>query len=160
MITFTEDFMGITMSYGGRDGYKGYSGIVGATHQIQVYNTSNKRNINKQSSASYDQDIVPTSVTYGRDPDIVTIEGPLCHLSVGSGNFGMSSVNDLLSTTTAHRVNTLFNTFVPCCKLLAASDNDPSIDGNTFIVDTFKIKRNIQKRSIVMFELIIRRWYE
>lgn len=155
MITFTETFLGITMEYQpGKVGWKGYKGIAGATHQIKVYNISNKRNAYREGQTSYEQSVAPTSNLYGREPDVVTIEGPLCYID-SSG----TSVSNLLTTTSQHPVNTLYNVFIPCCVVSASSSTSPDINGN-WIVETFKIKRNAQKRGILMFELILYKWYE
>ena len=154
MITFTETFLGITMSHQGKVGWKGYSKIAGAVHQIKVYNISNKRIAYREGQSSYEQTTTPSSVLYGKEPDVITIEGPLCYIDPS-----MTSVNNLLSTTSQHPVNTLYNVFIPCCVLYAESTTSPDVHDKYWIVDTFNIKRSMQKRGIIIFELVLLRWY-
>ena len=155
MITFTETFLSITMeALPGKIGYKGFGHATGATHQLKVYNISNKRNVYREGQASYSQTTTPTSELIGREPDIITIDGPLCYLdSTGT------MVSNYLGSISNHNVNTLYNAFIPCSILAATSTVSPDVSGKNWIVSTFKIKRNTQKRSIVMFELVLYRWY-
>ena len=148
-ITFTERFLSITMTYEGKSGYKGYQGESGDTHTIKVYTISETKQIKKQGIASYSQDAVPMSNLLGKQPDILKIEGKLCMVS---------EVNEYLATLTHRPVNALYNAFLPCSIVTASSTVAPEANGN-WMVDMFKIKRNLQKRDIVAFELILYRWY-
>lgn len=141
------------MSYQGKVGYKGFKGASGATHQLKVYNISNKRNAYREGQASYNQTTTPTSELMGKEPDVITIEGPLCYIDPTG-----VTVSNYLGTISNHNVNTLYNAFIPCSILAATSTVSPDINGN-WIVYTFKIKRNTQKRSIVTFELVLYKWY-
>lgn len=156
MITFTETFLGITMNYKTQHGYKGYKGIPGATHTINVYNISNKRTAYREGMASYEQTVIPTSQLYGREPDVLTIDGPLCNLTANP-----NAVDELLAPLEGkHPVNTLYNVFIPCCILQATTSTCPDIrSGSYWIVNTFKIKRNAQKRGMIYFELNLYKWY-
>jgi len=151
MIVLSEMFLGITMSYDGKDGYKGYNMYSGSSHTIEIYNISNKHNVFKDSYSSYDQTVVPVSIIHGRDPDMVTIEGRLCYAD---------EFATYLSGITSHNVNTLMNVFLPCSLVDTRSTCHPDINNCFWLVDSFKIKRNIQKRNIIAFELILCRWYD
>lgn len=158
-LTFTERFLSITMEYDSKVGYKGYKGADGASHQIEVYTISDKKIIEKQGISSYNQYVAPQSITHGKQPEVITVEGPLCYVGSGGTFQSCGNVTTLLNGIgAAHPVNELYNVFIPCC-ILTASSTDGSLSGS-WIVNTFKIKRNMQKRNLVLFELTLYKWYK
>lgn len=152
MITFVEEFLHITMTYQGKVGYKGFDRTTGNTHHINMYNISDKRNISKRGISSYSQTVTPITIIDGKNPDTITLEGPLCHID---------GFQEFLGNIGDRKLNTLYNVFLPCSILTATSTTCPDISGKKWMVDTFKIKRNSsQKRPIIVFELILLRWYD
>jgi hypothetical protein len=150
MAVITEQFLNITMSYGGQTGNKGYAVKSGSTINVGIYQTTNNRSINQQVTSSYSQTTVPIIVNYGRKADVANISGKLCNFD---------DFTTFLSGITTHNRNTLYNTFLPCTIVNISGDDVPDLAGN-WMVDTFKIKRNIQKRDIIEFELGLVKWYE
>lgn len=148
-VTLTERFLKITMNYHGESGHKGYQSEGGNTHTIHVYNITETRQIKKIGVSSYSQTTTPISTITGKQPDVVKIEGKLCMVK---------DVTTYLAGISGRACNTLFNVFLPCSILTGSSSECPEINGE-WIVDTFKIKRNLQKRDIVAFELILYKWY-
>lgn len=139
------------MTHLNKSGNKGFGGTTGATHTIYVYNITETKQIKKQGISSYSQTVIPQTILQGRQPDTIKIEGKLCKVS---------EVTQYLNALSGYRsVNTLYNVFLPCSILIGSSTNCPEINGN-WIVDTFKIKRNLQKRDLVLFELVLNKWYE
>ena len=151
MITFAERFLSITMSYEGKSGYKGYQGETGATQTIKVYTITETKQIKKQGVSAYGQSAIPTSNILGKQPDIVKIEGKLCTVD---------EIDTYLANLAPYRtVNTIYNAFLPCSILYATSSNCPEVAGQYWLVDMFKIKRNLQKREHILFELVLYKWY-
>ena len=150
-ITLTEQFLNITMNYGGLSGNKGYDVINGASHTIYIYSITDTRQIVTQGISSYSQTVAPMSLIRGRQPDILKIEGKLCHID---------KVSTYLSPLGAYRnLNTIYNVFLPCSIVTGTSDGEcPEIEGS-WLVDTFKVKRSLEKRKLVLFELVLYKWY-
>lgn len=137
------------MNYNGQSGHKGYQGATGNTHTIKVYSITDTRQLKKLGVSSYSQTSTPMSVILGKQPDVIKIEGKLCMVS---------EVETYLAGLSHRPCNTLFNVFLPCSIVSATSSECPEANGN-WLVDTFKIKRNLQKRDIVSFELVLYKWY-
>lgn len=159
MITLAEKFLNMTMVHNGENGHKGFDILDGATHTIKVYTISDTRAIYKQGISSYSQSVVPTSVTLGREPDIIKIEGKLCRVDEVYDTNGNIKSNGFLSYLSSHRnLNTIYNVFLPCSIVTASSTVAPEANGN-WMVDMFKVKRNLQKRDLILFELVLIKWY-
>ncbi len=148
-ITLAERFLSITMTYRDKSGYKGYQGEIGNTHTLYVYTITDTRQIKKLGISSYSQDAIPTGVIQGRQPDILKIEGKLCKVS---------EVDAYLARLSSRSVNTIYNVLLPCSIVTATSTAAPEANGN-WMVDMFKVKRNLQKRDIILFELVLYKWY-
>jgi len=155
--TFVEYTLDITMAYNGQNGHKGYQKTARCTHTIDASLSSNTRQINKQTIDSYSQTIAPQSTILGYQPEVVKLEGVLCHID---------DVEDMLAQTAGHRViNTLYNKFLPCSILWCNSSDIPELmvgqprSKGYWLVDMFKIKRSKQKPDLILYELILTRWY-
>lgn len=150
MITFTENFLNITMQHNGEVGHKGYNTTAGATHTLKVYTINDTKQIYKIGGSSYSQTVTPYSVTMGKEPDILKIEGKLCRVD---------EVDTYIAPLASHRnLNTIYNVFLPCSILTGSSAVCPEAIGN-WMVDIFKIKRSLQQRDNIMFELVLLKWY-
>ena len=153
--TFVEYTLDITMTYNGQNGHKGYQKTPRCTHTIDASLSSNTRQINKQTIDSYSQTIAPQSTILGYQPETVKIEGILCHVA---------DVENLLAETAHCRaVNTLYNKFLPCSILVCQSSDVPELvtwsSPNKWLVDMSKIKRSKQKPDLILFEMVLMRWY-
>lgn len=154
MITFTEIFLNITMEYDAKVGYKGYDIATGATHELDPTISVLTKEVSKQSTPSYSQTTVPITIIFGANPTKVKLEGTLCKVS---------EVSSYLNGFARHRaVNSLYNVFIPCSILHVDSSSPYNTEietlGSYWIVDTFKIKRNAQKRDLIQYELILMLW--
>lgn len=153
--TFTEYALNITMTKDGQNGHKGYNETEICSHTVDVTLSSNTRQVNKQTIESYSQTIAPQSIVLGYQPETVKLEGILCHIA---------DVENLL-TETAHcrAINTLYNKFLPCSILVCQSSDVPELvtwsSPNKWLVDMFKIKRSKQKPDLILFEMVLMRWY-
>jgi len=165
--TFTEYALNITMA----NGHKEYnetkicSGCNCLTHTVDVTLSSNTRQVNKQTIDSYSQTVAPQTTVLGYQPETVKLEGVLCHIA---------DVEDLLAETAPYRaINTLYNKFLPC-SILECEDSDiPELQVKIsseccccccqskprWLVDMFKIKRSKQKPDLILFEMVLMRWY-
>ena len=153
MITFTEYFLNITMTHNSQNGHKGYNTVARATHTLPVYTISDTKQIYKIGGSSYSQTVTPYSVTMGKEPETIKIEGKLCRVS---------EVNTYLTPLAAHRkVNTIYNVFLPCSILQASSTTCPElmIGDALWLVDIFKVKRDLQHREWILYELALLKWY-
>ena len=164
--TFTEYALNITMAKDGQNGHKGYNETEICSHTVDVTLSSNTRQVNKQTIDSYSQTTAPQSIVLGYQPETVKLEGILCHIA---------DVEDLLAETAHCRaINTLYNKFLPC-SILECEDSDiPELQVKIsseccccccqskprWLVDMFKIKRSKQKPDLILFELILMRWYK
>ena len=153
--TFTEYVLNITMA----NGHKKYNETKICSHTVDVTLSSNTRQVNKQTIDSYSQTTAPQSIVLGYQPEIVKLEGILCHIA---------DVENLLAETAHCRaINTLYNKFLPC-SILECEDSDiPELQVKIeccckprWLVDMFKIKRSKQKPDLILFELILMRWYK
>ena len=160
--TFTEYALNITMA----NGHKEYNEAKICSHTVDVTLSSNTRQVNKQTIDSYSQTVAPQSIVLGYQPETVKLEGVLCHIA---------DVEDLLAETAPYRaINTLYNKFLPC-SILECEDSDiPELQVKIsseccccccqskprWLVDMFKIKRSKQKPDLILFELILMRWYK
>ena len=105
-VMFTEYYLDITMAYQGKAGYKGYNFTEGCRHTFDASLSSNTRKSNRQAIDSYSQTIMPQSQLLGYEPEMVKLEGVLCHVS---------EVDTLLAAYSGYRrVNALYNIFLPC----------------------------------------------
>jgi len=151
--TFIEHVLNITMD----NGHKKYneSEMPTCSHTVDVTLSLNTRQVNKQTIDSYSQTVAPQSIVLGYQPETVKLEGVLCHIA---------DVEDLLAKTAPYRaINTLYNKFLPCSILVCNNSDVPElINGspNKWLVDMFKIKRSKQKPDLILFELILMRWYK
>ena len=152
--TFTEYALNITMAKDGQNGHKGYNETEICSHTVDVTLSSNTRQVNKQTIDSYSQTTAPQSIVLGYQPEIVKLEGILCHIA---------DVEDLLAETAHCRaVNTLYNKFLPCSILECQSSDVPELEmgiQHKWLVDMFKIKRSKQKPDLILFEMVLMRWY-
>ena len=147
------------MKHNGENGHKGYAVESGATHTIKVYNITETRQVYSQGISSYSQTVTPMSVTLGREPDIVKIEGKLCQVNEVYNANGTIKAGGFLSYLSSYRnLNTIYNVFLPCSIVEATSTVSPNVNGK-WLVDLFKVKRNLQKRDLILFELTLCRWY-
>ena len=153
--TFTEYALNITMAKDGQNGHKGYNETEICSHTVDVTLSSNTRQVNKQTIDSYSQTIAPQLIVLGYQPETVKVEGILCHIA---------DVENLL-TETAHcrAINTLYNKFLPCSILVCSNSDVPELvtwsSPNKWLVDMFKIKRSKQKPDLILFEMVLMRWY-
>lgn len=154
--TFTEYALNITMA----NGHKKYNETEICSHTVDVTLSSNTRQVNKQTIDSYSQTTAPQSIVLGYQPEIVKLEGILCHIA---------DVENLLAETAHCRaINTLYNKFLPC-SILECEDSDiPELQVKIsseccckprWLVDMFKIKRSKQKPDLILFEMVLMRWY-
>ena len=152
--TFTEYALNITMAKDGQNGHKGYNETKICSHTVDVTLSSNTRQVNKQTIDSYSQTTAPQSIVLGYQPEIVKLEGILCHIA---------DVENLLAETAHCRaVNTLYNKFLPCSILECQSSDVPELEmgiQHKWLVDMFKIKRSKQKPDLILFEMVLMRWY-
>ena len=155
--TFIEHVLNITMD----NGHKKYNESEMCSHTVDVTLSSNTRQVNKQTIDSYSQTVAPQTTVLGYQPETVKLEGVLCHIA---------DVEDLLAETAPYRaINTLYNKFLPC-SILECEDSDiPELQVKIsseccckprWLVDMFKIKRSKQKPDLILFELILMRWYK
>lgn len=139
------------MQHNGQVGHKGYATEAGYTHNLPVYTISDTRQIYKIGGSSYSQTVTPYSTILGKQPDVVKIEGKLCRVD---------EVDAYIAPIASHRkLNTIYNLFLPCSILMATSTTCPEVSGSYWFVDVFKIKRDLQHRDIILYELILMKWY-
>jgi hypothetical protein len=148
MLVFTEKCLNITMI----NGLKKYNPTsAGITHNLQSAKITNKREINSQSYPSFTQESNPYTHVKGRKTETYTIDGVLCKVI---------DVTSFLAGFTARNVNTLYNVFLPCSIITCTDNTDhPEIPlGTEWIVETFTITRSSQRRSVILFNLVISRY--
>jgi len=158
MLVLKEQFLNIDMD----DGVKKFVVQDGATHNIKIYTINDTKANNKQIQFG-GQSSVPTTQLLGRQPDNVRITG-----RIGEYN----KINSILSGIAPYRIagtNNIYNLFMVGSILTVQSGSDlvpemPLVDkdGNPsmWIVNTFTVRRNISKRTLLTFELNLLRWYK
>jgi len=149
-ITITEKFLSITMEHDGYTGWKGYDYTDGATHEVNASIYILSREVESKSIPSYSQTVAPISYTMGKKPEKIKIEGPLCLVT---------NVSTYISQFAAHRnLNTIYNVFLPCSIVTVECTYNSAISG-FWIVESFKIKRDVKNREWIFFELVVDKWY-
>ena len=150
MLVFTERCLNITQV----NGLKKYDpDASGYTHTLETVKIVNTRAINSTSYPSYTQDSCPYTHVAGRKAETFTIDGVLCEVT---------KVAPLLDSITNRNVNTLYNVFLPC-SILTVSENTDHGEfplGTDWIVESFTISRTSQRRSVILFSLVVSRYYE
>lgn len=115
---------------------------------LPVTNTNVIRKSTMLSSSTGSQS-EPISTILGQEPAGAVIEGPLCEVD------DVSTISTKVLSIKKHILN-LF----PVCSKVTVSGFDVTEVGGSYMVESFTIKRNLQRRSVIMYSLSLKRWYD
>lgn len=147
MLTFKERYLKIVIN----NGCKQYDPQEGMEYNIDAYRIVDTRT-NEKISVTGGQNNSPYTILTGKQPDVIRLEGKMCHLS------GVAGILAAMKTARPQGRPILANWFLVGAIVEANGGNiSPELNG-FWIVSQFAIKRNVQKREFILFDLVLKKW--
>lgn len=131
-------------------GWKKYGGEDGFVFTLPLARVTHTRTVNKESQSTGPSG-VPVSILMGQQPDQVRLEI----------TWNYNEFKQLLTDLTSNRlVNNAANVFLVGSILTKTGDLvDEMPNESRWVVDTFSIRRSINRRGMVIGDLALLRWY-
>jgi hypothetical protein len=154
MIIFTENTLGISMTYDGKNGYKGYNSVEGFTHIIYGTKILNSQELNQDSVSTGN---IPVVNVYGRTPTEIRLEASL-------NKRWPSEIIDLLTSMNSIRIKaTVKNIFLVTSILTVVEAKVYPREfpiGSRWYVQKYVWKRDTTCSNNPRISLVLLRWYE